>query len=87
MKRADSTSHTRTLARAVEIAGSMDRLADFLCRPLADLAAWTRGAPIPAPWFLALTDIVSENALTIKALDTLASQARKVRRGLLADVA
>jgi len=84
MTRADSTSHTRTLARAIEIAGSIERLADFLCRPLADLAAWSRGTPIPSPWFLALVDIVSANALTAKAFDNLAGA--KTRRTALADL-
>jgi hypothetical protein len=78
------TSHTRTLSRAVEIAGSMDRLADFLCRPIAELVAWSNGVPIPTPWFLAMVDIVAENALTSKALDNIA--ARKTRRTALADV-
>lgn len=78
--------HGTTLSRAIDIAGSVERLADFLCRPLAELEAWARGAPIPNPTLLALLDIVSANALTIKALDNLCAPGRKPRRGLLADI-
>ena len=75
-----------TFARAVEIAGSVERLADFLCRPLAELEAWRHGAPIPGPSLLALLDIVAANALTIKALDNYAIKGRKPKRAVLADL-
>ena len=77
---------TKTLARAVKIAGSVDRLADFLCRPLADLVAWSRGVPIPGPAHLALLEIVSAGALTIEALDHLQGRGGKPKRALLADI-
>ena len=75
-----------TLARAIDIAGSAERLADFLCRPLAELEAWSRGAAIPGPSLLALLDIVAANALTIKALDNYTSKGRKPKRAVLADL-
>jgi len=86
MKRPATTTHQRTLAHATEIAGSMDRLADFLCRPLADLEAWRRGGTIPEQALLALLEIVSARALTIEALDHLQGRGGRPKRGLLADV-
>lgn len=74
------------LARAIEIAGSAERLADFLCRPLAELEAWSRGAPVAGPSLLALLDIVAANALTIKALDNYSVKGSKPRRAILADL-
>jgi hypothetical protein len=86
MNRPEITPQQRTLAHATEVAGSIERLADFLCRPFADLVAWGRGVPIPGPAHLALLEIVSAKALTIAALDHLQARGRKPRRGLLADV-
>jgi len=77
---------TSTLARAIDIAGSMERLADFLCRPLADLRAWASGLPVPGPALLALREIVSANELTIKALDNFEGRGRKPKRALLSDL-
>lgn len=85
MNLSEPTTGQRTLARATEVAGSIERLADFLCRPLADLVAWSRGVPIPGPAHLALLEIASAGKLTIEALDHLA-RGRKPRRAVLADV-
>jgi len=76
---------TKTLTRAVKIAGSMERLADFLCRPLADLVAWSRGVPIPDAARAALAEIVAAKALTVEALDKLA-RSGKPKRAILADI-
>lgn len=82
----ETITQQRTLAQATEVAGSIERLADFLCRPLADLVAWGRGVPIPGPALLALLEIGSAKALTIEALDHLQARGRKPRRAVLADV-
>jgi hypothetical protein len=72
MNRTEPTVHRRTLARAVEIAGSDEKLARFLRLPLADLQKWARGeTEPPTPVFLALVDIVASNALTPAALSNL----------------
>jgi hypothetical protein len=72
MDRTEPTVYRRTLARAVEIAGSEDKLARFLRLPLADLQAWRRGeADPPSQVFLALVDIVASNALSPAALTNL----------------
>jgi hypothetical protein len=80
------TTQIETLARAIEIAGSTERLADFLCRPLAELEAWSSGMRIPEVSLLALGDIVSANELTIEALDRFQVRGRKPKRALLADL-
>jgi hypothetical protein len=72
MKRTEPTVYRRTLARAVEIAGSDEKLARFLRLPLAELRKWARGeADPPLQVFLALVDIVASNSLTAAALGNL----------------
>ena len=72
MNRTEPTVYRRTLARAVEIAGSDDKLARFLRLPLGDLQKWARGeADPPSQVFLALVDIVASNSLTPAALGNL----------------
>lgn len=72
MDRTEPTVYRRTLARAVEIAGSDEKLARFLRLPVADLRKWARGeADPPSQVFLALVDIVASNALTPAALGNL----------------
>ena len=64
MNRPESNAQRRTLGRAIEIAGSIDKLAAFLELPVADLQGWFTGrAPTPPDVFLALVDIVSANQL------------------------
>jgi hypothetical protein len=72
MDRTEPTVHRRTLARAVEIAGTDEKLARFLRLPLAELQKWARGeAELPTAVFLALVDIVASNSLTPAALSNL----------------
>ena len=72
MDRTEPTVYRRTLARAVEIAGSQEKLARFLRLPVGDVQKWGRGeADPPSQVFLALVDIVASNSLTPAALDNL----------------
>jgi DNA-binding transcriptional regulator YiaG len=72
MERTEPTVYRRTLARAIEVAGSDEKLARFLRLPLADLQKWSRGeADLPSQVFLALVDIVASNSLTPAALGNL----------------
>ena len=72
MNRTEPTVYRRTLARAVEIAGGDEKLAQFLRLPIADLRSWARGeADPPSKVFLALVDIVASNSLTPAALGNL----------------
>lgn len=71
-RRKQSTVYTRTLARAVEIAGSVEELAGFLASTPAEIGVWATGASNPPmPIFLTLVDIVAANALTPTALENL----------------
>lgn len=71
--------YTRTLARAVEVAGGVDILARFLGSTPAEIAKWSTGeSNPPMPIFLAMVDIVAANALTPIALSNL--PAARVRR-------
>ena len=71
--------YRRTLARAVEIAGSTDHLASFLACTPAEIAKWSTGETSPPmPFFLAMVDITAANALTQVALENLpAARARR----------
>jgi hypothetical protein len=72
MKRLEPTVYQRTLARAMEIAGTEERLSQFLGVPLDELRKWIAGdAEPPLTVFLALTDIVAANFLTPAALSNL----------------
>lgn len=72
MDRTEPTVYRRTLARAVEIAGSEEKLARFLRLPVGDLQKWRRGeSDPPSQVFLALVDIVASNSLTPAALGNL----------------
>jgi hypothetical protein len=71
-KRRQSSVYTRTLVRAIEIAGSVEELAGFLASTPAEIATWATGASNPPmPIFLALVDVVAANALTPTALENL----------------
>jgi hypothetical protein len=71
-KRRQFTVYTRTLARAIEIAGSPEELAAFLASTPAEIGTWATGASNPPmPIFLALVDVVAANALTPTALENL----------------
>ena len=71
-QRPEPTVARRTLARAIEIAGSHEKLAAFLQVEAAQIRSWAAGAASPpTPVFLALMDIVAANALTPTALRTL----------------
>jgi hypothetical protein len=78
-KRRQSTVYTRTLVRAIEIAGSAEELAAFLASTPAEIGTWVSGASNPPmPIFLALVDVVAANALTPIALENLpAARARR----------
>jgi hypothetical protein len=70
--RPEPTVPRRTLARALEIAGSEEKLANYLRLPLGDMQSWSKGeAALPNSVLLALMDIVAANALTPAALRTL----------------
>lgn len=70
--RKTSTVYTRVLARAIEIAGSAETLADFLASSPAELGRWASGsANPPMPIFLAMVDVVAANGLTSAALENL----------------
>lgn len=77
-KRKESTVYTRVLARAIEIAGSVEALAGFLASTPAEIGTWATGkSNAPMPIFLAMVDIVAANALTPTALENLpAARAR-----------
>jgi hypothetical protein len=69
MNRREPTVYRRTLGRAVDIAGSEEKLARFLKLPLEDFRKWATGEANPScAAFLALTDIVAANFLTPAAL-------------------
>jgi DNA-binding transcriptional regulator YdaS (Cro superfamily) len=60
----DDTAHTRTLKRAVEVAGSPDRLAEALGVALPDLLDWMSGArPLATEVYLRALDVVARGAL------------------------
>ena len=66
------TAYTRTIGRAIEVAGSEQKLARFLGYPEVMLRDWACGAAAPPPEiFLALVDIVAANHLAPAALKNL----------------
>jgi DNA-binding transcriptional regulator YdaS (Cro superfamily) len=72
MNRKEPTVYRRTLARAVEVAGTEEKLAAFLAVPPATLRSWSVGASAPSlQVFLALVDIVAANHLSPLALRNL----------------
>lgn len=78
MDRSEPTVYRRTLGRAIEVAGSDERLARFLNLPLEDIRKWAAGeADPPCEAFLALTDIVAANFLTPLALKNLDAKRKK----------
>lgn len=79
MERTEPTVYRRTLARAIEIAGSEQNLASFLACTPAEIAKWSSGeSNPPMPIFLAMVDIAAANALTSTALENLpAARARR----------
>ncbi len=55
-----NTAQTRTLKRAVKIAGSEEKLAKLLGCEVAQLRLWMTGQePTPSPVYLQALDIVS----------------------------
>jgi DNA-binding transcriptional regulator YdaS (Cro superfamily) len=79
VNRNEAAVYKRTLARAVEIAGDEQRLAQFLGSTPAELRKWASGeSNPPMPFFLAMVDVVVANALTPAALTNLpAARARR----------
>ena len=79
MNRNEPNVYRRTLARAMEIAGTPENLARFLGSTPVELAKWGSGESYPPmPIFLAMVDIVAANALTPVALQNLpAARARR----------
>lgn len=79
MNRTEPTVYRRTLARAIEVAGSEENLARFLGSTRSELLKWTSGeSNAPMPIFLAMVDILAANALTPIALTNLpAARARR----------
>lgn len=79
MVRNEPTVYRRTLARAIEIAGSVDTLASFLACTPGEIGKWLSGeSNPPMPFFLAMVDITAANALTAAALENLpAARARR----------
>lgn len=79
MKRRDSTVYTRAIARAIEVAGSIEELARFLASTPAEIGKWASGETNPPmPIFLALVDVLAANVLTPAALENLpAARARR----------
>jgi DNA-binding transcriptional regulator YdaS (Cro superfamily) len=67
-----ATAYTRTIERAIQVAGDAHKLAQFLGYPEAVLRDWACGAANPPPEiFLALVDIVAANHLAPAALENL----------------
>ncbi|HVL36318.1 MAG TPA: hypothetical protein VM489_11670 [Burkholderiales bacterium] len=80
-KRKESV-YTRSLARAIEIAGGVEPLADFLGCSAGDVRRWTSGeSHAPMPIFLAMVDILAANALTPVALENLPAARARLSRG------
>ena len=79
VKRTEPNVYRRTLARAIEIAGSQENLARFLACTSAEIAKWSSGETNPPmPIFLAMVEITAANALTPAALENLpAARARR----------
>ena len=79
MIRNEPTVYRRTLARAIEIAGSVETLASFLACTPREIGKWLTGeSNPPMPFFLAMVDIAAANALTPAALENLpAARARR----------
>ena len=79
MTRKEPNVYRRTLARAIEIAGSQENLARFLACTPGEIAKWASGeSNPPMPIFLAMVDITAANALTPAALENLpAARARR----------
>jgi len=77
--RKEPNVYRRTLARAIEIAGSQENLARFLACTPNEIAKWASGeSNPPMPIFLAMVDITAANALTPVALENLpAARARR----------
>ena len=77
--RKEPNVYRRTLARAIEIAGSPENLARFLACTPNEIAKWASGeSNPPMPIFLAMVDIAAANALTPAALENLpAARARR----------
>jgi DNA-binding transcriptional regulator YdaS (Cro superfamily) len=66
------TVYTRTVERAIQVAGSGQKLAQFLGYPPAEVLRWSSGeASPPAEVFLVLVDIVAANQLAPAALKNL----------------
>jgi hypothetical protein len=71
MKTKDSV-YTRTLARGIQIAGSVEQLARFLGSTPAEIAKWASGeSNPPMPLFFAIVDVVAASALAPVALENL----------------
>jgi DNA-binding transcriptional regulator YdaS (Cro superfamily) len=79
VKRTEPTVYRRTLARAIEIAGSQENLARFLACTPNEIVKWASGeSNPPMPIFLAMVDIAAANELTPTALENLpAARARR----------
>ena len=61
-----STAQTRTLRRALELAGTLKRLADRLLVSPSDLSSWISGAqPTPPEIYLRALDVVSRGGLPL----------------------
>lgn len=57
---AKSTAQTRTLQRALEVVGTLERLAERLAVSHSDLSSWLSGSrPTPAEVYLRALDVVS----------------------------
>ena len=58
---AKNTAQTRTLQRALEVAGTLDQLAKRLSVKPADLVIWLEGdKPTPSHVYLLALDVVSQ---------------------------
>jgi hypothetical protein len=54
------TPQSRTLKRALELAGTPERLAELLQSPIADVMGWLAGqTPLPAETYLRALDVVA----------------------------
>jgi predicted transcriptional regulator len=79
MNRTEPTVYMRTLARAIEVAGSEENLARFLGSTRSEIQKWASGeSNPPMPIFFAMVDVLAANALTPIALTNLpAARARR----------
>jgi DNA-binding transcriptional regulator YdaS (Cro superfamily) len=59
-----STAHTRTLQRALEVAGTLEQLATRLGAKPSDLSLWISGdRPMPSHVYLLALDVVSQGRI------------------------